>query len=106
MSSSHPSVAPVSVLLPFKKHFPFLNNLFHSQRHTDIFDLVSGMQMEAIKEEEELEMEKRRELKRRKRVKERHKEREREKEVDRGKEKGDEEVLCRNGLNHFEFHKT
>lgn len=83
----------------------FLNNLFHSQRHTDIFDLVSGMQKEAIKEEK-LEKEKRRELKERKRVKERHKEREREKEVDRGKEKDNKEVLCRRGFNCFEFHKN
>lgn len=80
-----------------------LNNFLHSQLHTDIFDLVSGMQKEAIKEEK-LEKERRRELKERKRVKERHKEREREKEVDREKEKDDEEVLCRRRLNDFEFH--
>ncbi|XP_070762774.1 protein-methionine sulfoxide oxidase mical3a isoform X1 [Enoplosus armatus] len=61
-----------------------------ADRHMDIFDLVSGMQKEAIKEEK-LEKEKRRELKERKRVKERHKEREREREVDREKEKDDEE---------------
>lgn len=80
----------------------FLNNVFHSQRHTDIFDLVSGMQKEAINEEK-LEKEKRRELKERKRVKERHAGREWEKEVDREKEKEDE-VLCRRGLNDLEFH--
>ncbi|XP_053174674.1 protein-methionine sulfoxide oxidase mical3a [Scomber japonicus] len=60
--------------------------------HTDIFDLVSGMQKEAIKEEK-LEKQRRRELKERKRVKERHKEREREKEVDREKEKGNKESV-------------
>ncbi|XP_070762775.1 protein-methionine sulfoxide oxidase mical3a isoform X2 [Enoplosus armatus] len=63
-----------------------------ADRHMDIFDLVSGMQKEAIKEEK-LEKEKRRELKERKRVKERHKEREREREVDREKEKDDEESV-------------
>ncbi|XP_040893421.1 protein-methionine sulfoxide oxidase mical3a isoform X2 [Toxotes jaculatrix] len=63
-----------------------------ADRHMDIFDLVSGMQKEAIKEEK-LEKERRRELKERKRVKERHKEREREKEVDREKEKDDEESV-------------
>ncbi|XP_039665553.1 protein-methionine sulfoxide oxidase mical3a isoform X20 [Perca fluviatilis] len=63
-----------------------------ADQHTDIFDLVSGMQKEAIKEEK-LEKERRRELKERKRVKERHKEREREKEVDREKEKNDEESV-------------
>ena len=68
----------------------------------DIFDLVSGMQKEAIKEEK-LEK-KKRELKDRKRVKERHKQKEREKEVDREKEKDEEEVLCRKGSNDFEFH--
>lgn len=68
----------------------------------DIFDLVSGMQQEAIKEEK-LEKERRRELKERKRVKERHKKREREKEVD-GEKAKDDEVLCRRGLNDFEFH--
>uniref|UniRef100_A0A671YQN9 F-actin monooxygenase n=1 Tax=Sparus aurata TaxID=8175 RepID=A0A671YQN9_SPAAU len=61
-----------------------------ADRHMDIFDLVSGMQQEAIKEEK-LEKEKRRELKERKRVKEKCKERERKKEVDREKEKDDEE---------------
>ena len=60
----------------------------------DIFDLVSGMQKEAIKEEK-LDKERRRELKERKRLKERQKEKEREKEVDREKEKDDEEVLRR-----------
>lgn len=63
----------------------------------DIFDLVSGMQKEAIKEER-VEKERRRELKEKKRVKERHKAREREKEKD------EEEVLCSVGrLNHSEF---
>ncbi|XP_030282403.1 protein-methionine sulfoxide oxidase mical3a isoform X3 [Sparus aurata] len=63
-----------------------------ADRHMDIFDLVSGMQQEAIKEEK-LEKEKRRELKERKRVKEKCKERERKKEVDREKEKDDEESV-------------
>lgn len=71
----------------------------------DIFDLVSDMQKEAIKEER-LEKEKRRELKERKRVKEGRKAREWEKEVDREKEKGDEEVLCSSGINDFEFHTS
>lgn len=71
------------------------------QRHTDIFDLVSGMQQEAIKEEK-LFREKRRELKEKKVAKERQKRREWEKEVDRGKEK-DDEVSCRRGWNDFEF---
>ncbi|XP_042268817.1 protein-methionine sulfoxide oxidase mical3a isoform X2 [Thunnus maccoyii] len=61
-----------------------------ADRHMDIFDLVSGMQKEAIKEEK-LEKQRRRELKERKRVKERHKEREREKEVDQEKEKDKKE---------------
>lgn len=69
----------------------------------DIFDLVSGMQKEAIKEEK---LEKRRELKDRKKVKESHKGREREKVVDREKEKGDEEVSCRRRLNDFEFQRN
>ncbi|KAM4553580.1 protein-methionine sulfoxide oxidase mical3a [Fundulus diaphanus] len=60
--------------------------------HTDIFDLVSGMQKEAIKEER-LETERRREIKRKKRVKEGQKEREPEKEVDQEKEKDDEESV-------------
>ncbi|XP_034541154.1 protein-methionine sulfoxide oxidase mical3a isoform X2 [Notolabrus celidotus] len=60
--------------------------------HTDIFDLVSGIQKEAIKEEK-LEKEKRRELKERKRVKEKQKERVWEKEVVREKEKDDEESV-------------
>ncbi|XP_062276120.1 protein-methionine sulfoxide oxidase mical3a [Scomber scombrus] len=63
-----------------------------ADRHTDIFDLVSGMQKESIKEEK-LEKQRRRELKERKRVKDRHKEREREKEVDREKEKDDKESV-------------
>ncbi|XP_042351706.1 protein-methionine sulfoxide oxidase mical3a isoform X19 [Plectropomus leopardus] len=63
-----------------------------ADQHTDIFDLVSGMQKEAIKEEK-LEKERRRELKQRKRVKGRLKEREREKEVDREKEKDNEESV-------------
>lgn len=69
----------------------------------DIFDLVSDMQKEAIKEER-LEKEKRRELKEKKRVKEGHKARQWETEVDREKEKGDEEVLCSREMNDFEFH--
>ncbi|XP_067445262.1 protein-methionine sulfoxide oxidase mical3a isoform X22 [Thunnus thynnus] len=63
-----------------------------ADRHMDIFDLVSGMQKEAIKEEK-LEKQRRRELKERKRVKERHKEREREKEVDQEKEKDKKESV-------------
>lgn len=66
-----------------------------AQRHTDIFDLVSGMQQEAIKEEK-LVREKRRELKEKKVAKERQKRREWEKRVDRGKEK-DDEVSHRRG---------
>lgn len=65
------------------------------QRHTDIFDLVSGMQQEAIKEEK-LVRDKRRELKAKKFAKEKQKRREWEREVDRGKAK-DNEVLCRRG---------
>ncbi|XP_061532814.1 protein-methionine sulfoxide oxidase mical3a isoform X4 [Phycodurus eques] len=57
-----------------------------ADRHTDIFDLVSGMH-----KEEKLDKEMRRQLKERKRVKERPKEREREKAVDREKEKDKEE---------------
>ncbi|XP_029992779.1 protein-methionine sulfoxide oxidase mical3a isoform X5 [Sphaeramia orbicularis] len=63
-----------------------------ADQHMDIFDLVSGMQKEAIKEEK-LEKERRRELKKRQRVKERHKGRELEKEVDREKENNDEESV-------------
>lgn len=102
-SLSIDSVSSVFVFL-LKTTF-FLNNFFHSQLHTDIFDLVSGIQKEAIKEEK-LEKEKRRELKERKRLKERQKERVREKEVVREKEKEDEEVLCRTRLNDFEFHSS
>lgn len=65
----------------------------HSQLHTDIFDLVSGMQKETIKEEK-LEKERKREFKERKRVKERRKERARENEVERDKDKDEEEVFC------------
>ncbi|TWW76520.1 Protein-methionine sulfoxide oxidase mical3a [Takifugu flavidus] len=54
-------------------------------RHTDIFDLVSGMQQEAIKEEK-LVRETRRELKEKKFAKERQKRREWEKRVERGKD--------------------
>ncbi|KAM9853915.1 protein-methionine sulfoxide oxidase mical3a [Aulostomus maculatus] len=61
-----------------------------ADRHVDIFDLVSGIQMEAIKEER-LEKERRRELKERRRLRETHKERE--KEFDREKEKDDEESV-------------
>ncbi|XP_043979580.1 protein-methionine sulfoxide oxidase mical3a isoform X15 [Gambusia affinis] len=63
-----------------------------ADRHMDIFDLVSGMQKEAIKEER-LEKERRREIKRKKRVKEGQKEREPEKEVDQEKEKDNEESV-------------
>lgn len=80
-------------------YFPFLITP-PIQRHTDIFDLVSGMQQEAIKEEK-LVREKRRELKEKKVAKERR--REWQKEVDRGKEK-DDEVSCSRGWNDFEFH--
>ncbi|XP_061532830.1 protein-methionine sulfoxide oxidase mical3a isoform X18 [Phycodurus eques] len=59
-----------------------------ADRHTDIFDLVSGMH-----KEEKLDKEMRRQLKERKRVKERPKEREREKAVDREKEKDKEESV-------------
>lgn len=72
------------------------------QRHTDIFDLVSGMQQEALKEEK-LVREKRREWKEKKVARERQKRREWEREVDRGKEK-DDEVRCRRGGSGFEFH--
>ncbi|KAF3689071.1 [F-actin]-monooxygenase MICAL3 [Channa argus] len=58
--------------------------------HGDIFDLVSGMQKEAIKEKK-VEKERRRVLKERKRVKEGLKEKEWDKEVDGEKEKDDEE---------------
>ncbi|XP_037539374.1 protein-methionine sulfoxide oxidase mical3a [Nematolebias whitei] len=61
-----------------------------ADRHTDIFDLVSGMQKEAIKEEK-LEKERRRELKTKKEVKERRNERVQEK--DREKEKDNEESV-------------
>ncbi|XP_026222449.1 protein-methionine sulfoxide oxidase mical3a isoform X13 [Anabas testudineus] len=64
-----------------------------ADRHVDIFDLVSDLQKEAIKEER-MEKERRKELKERKRLKERLQEIEREKEVDREKAKDDEEVLC------------
>lgn len=97
------SVSSVSASLFFKKHF--LSEPFPppSQLHTDIFDLVSGIQKEAIKEER-LEKERRRELKEKKRVKEKQKERVWEKEVNREKEKDDEEVLCSEELSDFEFH--
>lgn len=64
-------------------------NVFQQQqqRHVDIFDLVSGMQKEAIKEEK-LEKEKKRELKERRRVKEMN----RDKEADREKGNDDKEV--------------
>ncbi|XP_053740477.1 protein-methionine sulfoxide oxidase mical3a isoform X4 [Synchiropus splendidus] len=58
--------------------------------HTDIFDLVSGMQKEAIKEEK-LDKDRKREFKERKRVKERRKERAQENEVERDKDKDEEE---------------
>ncbi|XP_077425474.1 protein-methionine sulfoxide oxidase mical3a isoform X10 [Vanacampus margaritifer] len=63
-----------------------------ADRHTDIFDLVSGMQKEAMKEEK-MDKEIRRELKERKRVKEKLKEREREKVADYEKEKDNEESV-------------
>ncbi|XP_060931846.1 protein-methionine sulfoxide oxidase mical3a [Limanda limanda] len=63
-----------------------------ADRHTDIFDLVSDIHKEAIKEEK-LEKERRREIKEKKRVTERHKEREREKEVELEKDKDDEESV-------------
>lgn len=66
----------------------------------DIFDLVSGIQKEAIKEEK-LGKERKRELKEKKRAKEKQKEGEREKEFEREKE--DDEVFCSRGLNSFEF---
>lgn len=69
----------------------------------DIFDLVSGMQKEAIKEET-LEKERRRELKEKRGVKERHKKRGQEKEVKREMEK-DEEVLCSRGYIILNFRK-
>lgn len=78
------------------------NDFFPCQQHLDIFDLVSGLQKEAFKEEK-LQKERRRELKERKRLKESHNKREQEKEVDREKEKDNEEVLCRDGLKDFEF---
>uniref|UniRef100_A0AAQ4S021 F-actin monooxygenase n=1 Tax=Gasterosteus aculeatus aculeatus TaxID=481459 RepID=A0AAQ4S021_GASAC len=62
-----------------------------ADQHLDIFDLVSGLQKEAFKEEK-LQKERRRELKERKRLKESHNKREREKEVDREKEKDNEEL--------------
>ncbi|XP_029698170.1 protein-methionine sulfoxide oxidase mical3a isoform X3 [Takifugu rubripes] len=64
-------------------------------RHTDIFDLVSGMQQEAIKEEK-LVRETRRELKEKKFAKERQKRREWEKRVERGKD--DESVYVPHAL--------
>ncbi|KAM8861266.1 protein-methionine sulfoxide oxidase mical3a isoform 9-T11 [Synchiropus picturatus] len=60
--------------------------------HTDIFDLVSGMQKEAIKEEK-LDKDRKREFKERKRVKERRKERAQENEVERDKDKDEEESV-------------
>lgn len=70
----------------------------------DIFDLVSGMQKEANKEET-LEKERRRELKEKRGVKERHKKRGQEKEVKREMEKDDEEVLCSRGYIILNFRK-
>ncbi|XP_057691555.1 protein-methionine sulfoxide oxidase mical3a isoform X1 [Corythoichthys intestinalis] len=63
-----------------------------ADRHTDIFDLVSGIQKEAMKEEK-LDKEIKRELKERKGVKVKRKEREQEKAVGREKEKEDEESV-------------
>lgn len=59
----------------------------------DIFDLVSGIQKEAIKEEK-LGKERRK----KKRVKEGQKEREPEKEVEKEKDKDNEEVFCSLGV--------
>ncbi|XP_019749587.1 protein-methionine sulfoxide oxidase mical3a isoform X15 [Hippocampus comes] len=66
-----------------------------ADRHTDIFDLVSGMHKEAMKEEK-LDKETRRELKERKRGKERFKDRE--KAVDRKMEKDNESVYVPHAL--------
>lgn len=63
-------------------------NPLYSKRHTDIFDLVSGIQKETIKEEKAGE---RKRQKIREREKEREKERERGRDLDRVIE--EEEVL-------------
>lgn len=69
----------------------------------DIFDLVSGIQKEAIKEEK-LEKEKKRELKeRRRREKEMNRGKERDKDADQEKGKDNKEVLRRKE-GGFEFH--
>lgn len=65
----------------------------YPKQHTDIFDLVSGIQKEAIKEEK-MEKERRRALKERKRLKERQ----RGKELDPEQEDKDEEVLPSGGV--------
>lgn len=67
-----------------------LITFFHAKQHMDIFDLVSGIQKEAI-QEEKLEKERRRALKERKRIKEKQ----RENELDPEQEDKDEEVLFR-----------
>ncbi|XP_055365630.1 protein-methionine sulfoxide oxidase mical3a isoform X30 [Betta splendens] len=64
-----------------------------ADRHTDLFDLVSSMQQEAVKEERLEKERRRRELKERKRLKERLNAIEREKDVDREKEKDEEESV-------------
>ncbi|XP_049580433.1 protein-methionine sulfoxide oxidase mical3a isoform X20 [Syngnathus scovelli] len=68
-----------------------------ADRHTDIFDLVSGMHKEAMKEER-MDKEIRRELKERKKGKERLKERDRGKAVVDKKEKDDESVYVPHAL--------
>lgn len=72
---------------------------FHPKQHTDIFDLVSGIQKEAIKEEK-LEKERRRALKERKQIKKRQKG----KELDPEQEDKDEEVLPSRRFSDLEFH--
>ncbi|KAK7890895.1 hypothetical protein WMY93_022858 [Mugilogobius chulae] len=62
------------------------------KQHADIFDLVSGIQKEAIKEEK-LEKEKKRVQKERKRIKEQERRRELEKVLDPEQENNDEESL-------------
>ncbi|KAK0134614.1 Protein-methionine sulfoxide oxidase mical3a [Merluccius polli] len=70
-----------------------------ADRHADIFDLVSGIQQEAMREEK-LEKERRSVLKERMRAKERKKERARvcEREADRERENGDESVYVPHAL--------
>lgn len=75
-------------------HCPYY--FFHPKQHTDIFDLVSGIQKETIKEEK-LEKERRRALKERKQIKKRQ----RGKELDPEQEDKDEEVLLSRGVQSF-----